>query len=186
MFDIGWSELLVIAVIAIVVVGPKDLPRMMRNIGRYVGKAKSMARDFQSQFDDMVRDTELEDVRKSISDITSGSPANSILEPFTSAADDLQKTVENSDTPATPTKPAGATAKGQKTKKSVARKKTTPKNKTTAKKPAGKPSAKPAGKPVAKKPAPAKKTAAPAPKKPSQRKSPAKPAAKPAKAGSAV
>jgi len=69
MFDIGWSELLVIAVIAIVVVGPKDLPRMLRTFGNYAGKAKRMANDFKRQFNEALREAELEDVRKSVEDI---------------------------------------------------------------------------------------------------------------------
>jgi sec-independent protein translocase protein TatB len=66
MFDIGWSELLVIAVVAIIVVGPKDLPRMMRSFGSYAGKLRRMASDFQRQFEDAMRESELEEVRKAI------------------------------------------------------------------------------------------------------------------------
>lgn len=69
MFDIGWSELLVIAVVAIIFVGPKDLPRMMRTIGRYVTKVRSMAREFQSSFEDMARETELEELRKEVTSL---------------------------------------------------------------------------------------------------------------------
>ena len=57
MFDIGWSEILVIVVVAIVVVGPKDLPRLMRTFGRYAGKLRRAAAEFQRQFDDAMRDT---------------------------------------------------------------------------------------------------------------------------------
>ncbi|MEQ8612122.1 MAG: Sec-independent protein translocase protein TatB, partial [Parvibaculum sp.] len=67
MFDIGWSELLILAAIAIIFVGPKDLPRMMRTIGQYVGKVRAMARDFQSSFEDLARETELEELRKEVS-----------------------------------------------------------------------------------------------------------------------
>jgi sec-independent protein translocase protein TatB len=68
MFDIGWSELLVIAVVAIVVVGPKELPRLMRIFGHYVGKLRRMAADFQRQFEEAVRDTEIDEVRKAMKD----------------------------------------------------------------------------------------------------------------------
>ena len=57
MFDIGWSELLVIIVVAIVVVGPKDLPRLMGTFGHYAGKLRRAAADFQRQFDEAMRDT---------------------------------------------------------------------------------------------------------------------------------
>ncbi len=62
----GFLELILIAVIALVVVGPKDLPRMMRQAGRMVAKAKSMAAEFTSAFDQMARETEMEDLRKEI------------------------------------------------------------------------------------------------------------------------
>jgi len=69
MFDIGWSELLVIAVVAIVVVGPKDLPRLMRTFGHYMGKVRGMAADFQRQFEEAVRDSELDEVRKAVHEV---------------------------------------------------------------------------------------------------------------------
>ena len=72
MFDVGWSELMVIAVVAIVVIGPKDLPRVMRLVGRWSGKLKRMARDFQGQFNEALREAELDDVRKDIVDIGKG------------------------------------------------------------------------------------------------------------------
>jgi sec-independent protein translocase protein TatB len=74
MFDIGWSELLVIAVVAIVVVGPKELPRMMRTFGQYAGKLRSMAADFQRQFDEAMRESELEEVRKAIHSVRDAPP----------------------------------------------------------------------------------------------------------------
>ena len=68
MFDIGWSELLVIGVVAVVVVGPKELPRLMRTFGHYTGKLRAMASDFQRQFEDAVRDSEIDEVRKAMQD----------------------------------------------------------------------------------------------------------------------
>lgn len=68
MFDIGWSELLVIGVVAIVVVGPKELPRLMRTFGQYTGKLRAMASDFQRQFEEAVRDSEIDEVRKAMQD----------------------------------------------------------------------------------------------------------------------
>ena len=66
MFDIGWSELLVIAIVAIIVVGPKDLPRLMRSFGHYAGKLSRMANEFKQQVDEAMREAELEEVRKAI------------------------------------------------------------------------------------------------------------------------
>jgi sec-independent protein translocase protein TatB len=66
MFDIGWSEMMVILVVALIVIGPKDLPRVARNVGRWVGKARAMARDFQNQLEDMAREAELDKVKQEI------------------------------------------------------------------------------------------------------------------------
>lgn len=68
MFDIGWSELLVIAVVAVVVIGPKELPRLMRTFGHYTGKVRRAAAEFQRQFDDAIRETEIDEVRKAMRD----------------------------------------------------------------------------------------------------------------------
>ena len=62
MLDIGWTELLVIGALALIVVGPKDLPGMLRNVGRFVAKARGMARDFQSAMDDAARQADLSEV----------------------------------------------------------------------------------------------------------------------------
>ncbi len=72
MFDIGWTELMIIAVVAIVVIGPKDLPRVMRTVGQWAGKMKRMAREFQGQFNEALREAELEDVRKDVEAIGKG------------------------------------------------------------------------------------------------------------------
>ena len=63
MFDIGWFELFIVVVVAVVVVGPKDLPKMMRAIGRWTGRARAMADQFRRSFDDMARQAELEEMR---------------------------------------------------------------------------------------------------------------------------
>jgi sec-independent protein translocase protein TatB len=66
MFDIGWSELLVVVVVAVVVVGPKDLPRMMRTVGQWAGRARAMADQFRRSFDDMARQSELDELRREV------------------------------------------------------------------------------------------------------------------------
>lgn len=63
---IGWAELMILAVLAIVIVGPRDLPRVMRTVGQWVGKARRLAGEFQSSFDEMARQTELEDLKKEV------------------------------------------------------------------------------------------------------------------------
>lgn len=66
MFDIGWPELAVILVVALVVIGPKDLPRALHTVGKWVRKARMMAREFQGSVDEMVRQAELEDLKKQV------------------------------------------------------------------------------------------------------------------------
>ncbi len=76
--DIGWVELLIIAAAAIIVVGPKDLPRLMRILGQWMGKARGLAREFQRSFDDLIRESELEDLRKEVEDLKSLNPIDDI------------------------------------------------------------------------------------------------------------
>ena len=66
MLDIGWSELAVVAVLALLVIGPKDLPAVMRTVGKWTQKARSVSREFQSSVDEMIREAELEDARKAL------------------------------------------------------------------------------------------------------------------------
>ena len=64
MFGIDSTELLVVAVVALIVIGPKDLPRVMRTVGQWVGRARGMARHFRSGIDTMIRESELEEMEK--------------------------------------------------------------------------------------------------------------------------
>ena len=104
MFDIGWTEMLVVAVVAILVVGPKDLPGMLRTVGKTVKKVRTMAGDFQRQFDDALKEAELDGVKKSIDDVRAMNPLNKIkddLNPLKDTAEDLKrelnKAVESSE-----------------------------------------------------------------------------------------
>jgi len=71
MFDFAWSELGLIAVVALIVIGPKDLPRVLRTVGAWVRKARSIAREFQGSLDEMMREVELDDVKRTINKATS-------------------------------------------------------------------------------------------------------------------
>lgn len=66
MFDIGWTEMAVIALLALIVIGPKDLPRVLRTMGQWVRKARSLTREFQSGLDDMIRESELDEAKKAV------------------------------------------------------------------------------------------------------------------------
>ncbi len=94
MLDIGWSELLVIAMVAVVVVGPKDLPRMLRGFGNFMGRMKRMSRDFQRQFNDALKEAELDDVKKSVEQIGKIDPLADIkkeLAPAKKMGDDIRR-----------------------------------------------------------------------------------------------
>lgn len=71
MFDIGWSEMMMIAIVAVVVIGPRQLPAALRTVGQWVSKARSMAREFQNSLDEMVDEAGLDDVRQIQKDVTS-------------------------------------------------------------------------------------------------------------------
>ena len=66
MFDIGWSEMALILMVALIVIGPKDLPRVARSIGKWTGKARGMAREFQRSLDDMAREADLQDIKAEV------------------------------------------------------------------------------------------------------------------------
>jgi len=66
MFDIAWSEMALIAAVALIVIGPKDLPRVLRTLGFWVRKARNLAGEFQRNIDDMVREAELDDVKQQV------------------------------------------------------------------------------------------------------------------------
>lgn len=69
MLDLGWSELALIAVLAVIVLGPKELPQAMRTLGRWTRKIRGLAGEFQRHLDDMVRESELDEVKKSVEKI---------------------------------------------------------------------------------------------------------------------
>ncbi|PZV34998.1 Sec-independent protein translocase protein TatB [Mesorhizobium kowhaii] len=111
MFEVGWTEMLVIAIVMIVVVGPKDLPNMLRTFGRTTAKLRAMAADFQKQFNEALKEAELDDVKKSVDELRGLSPMAEIrkqLNPFEQAAADVRSGVDAAmkpkpaDDPATP------------------------------------------------------------------------------------
>ena len=98
MFDIGWTEMLVVAVVAILFVGPKELPGMLRAFGKAVKKVRMLAGDFQRQFDDALKDAELDGVKDTINDVRSLDPTKGIkdkLNPLKGGLDDVKKSVED-------------------------------------------------------------------------------------------
>ena len=85
--DIGGTELLVIAAVALIVVGPKDLPLLLRKLGQFVGKMRGMASEFRASFDEMARQSELDDLRKEVEAMRSGQYASPLREAADQAKD---------------------------------------------------------------------------------------------------
>jgi sec-independent protein translocase protein TatB len=79
MFDFfSWSHILIMLVVALVVVGPKDLPRLMNMAGKWAGKARAMASEFRRSFDEMARESELSELRKEIDNLRTNNPVHDI------------------------------------------------------------------------------------------------------------
>ena len=113
MFDIGWSEFLLIAVVALVAIGPKELPGVLRTMGQWVRKARKMAAEFQGQFQEALREAEMADLKQSFDEVReaakgfSGRGLLASLEKDVSSAlriDDQDKPAETkaAEQPATP------------------------------------------------------------------------------------
>ena len=105
MLDVGWSELLVIAIVLIVVVGPKDLPPMIRAFGKMTSRLRSMAGEFRSQFDDALKEAELDDVRKTITDAQKLNPANAlrdVMNPLRQMGQDIRSDLQKATSIAKP------------------------------------------------------------------------------------
>ncbi len=86
MFDLGWTELMVIGIVALIVVGPKDLPGMFRTVGRFVGKAKQMAREFSRAMNDAAEESGVNEVSKSLKSATN---------PMGAAMDEVKKSTDS-------------------------------------------------------------------------------------------
>ncbi|MBR0839716.1 twin-arginine translocase subunit TatB [Bradyrhizobium liaoningense] len=120
MFDIGWSELVLIGVVALVAIGPKELPGVLRMVGQWMGKARKMAAEFQGQFQEAMREAEMADLKKSFDEVkeaaTGFNPLTSLQKDVSDAlrVDALDKPADTSTTtavepPPTPTTPEAPT-----------------------------------------------------------------------------
>jgi sec-independent protein translocase protein TatB len=82
MFDIGWSELVVIVIVALIAIGPKELPGVLRMVGQWMGKARKMAAEFQGQFQEAMREAEMADLKKSFDEVkeaATGFTSNNVM-----------------------------------------------------------------------------------------------------------
>jgi sec-independent protein translocase protein TatB len=96
MFDLGWTELLLIGIVALIVIGPKDLPVVFRNVGRFMGKARGMAREFSRAMEDAADESGVRDVAKTLK--TVADPKKMGLDKIREAADDLKPWKPGSET----------------------------------------------------------------------------------------
>jgi len=102
MFDIGWSELLVIAVVALIAIGPKELPGVLRMVGQWMGKARKMAAEFQGQFNEAMREAEMADLKKTFDEVkeaASGLASDNIMTSLQKDVGDALK-IDDIDKPA--------------------------------------------------------------------------------------
>src|ERR1700723_152093 len=111
MFDIGWSEFAVIAVVALIAIGPKELPGVLRMVGQWMGKARKMAAEFQGQFQEAMREAEMADLKKSFDEVkeaASGFAGGNIMTSLQKDVgeslriDDIDKPAASVEAPATP------------------------------------------------------------------------------------
>jgi sec-independent protein translocase protein TatB len=102
MFDIGWSELLVIGVVALIAIGPKELPGVLRMVGQWMGKVRRMASDFQGQFHEAMREAEMADIKKSVDDLASTASSVTNFDPLGDISKQFETAIED--------KPASGTA----------------------------------------------------------------------------
>ncbi len=104
----GFSEFLLLAAVALIVVGPKDLPLMMRKLGQFIAKGKAMAAEFQSAFDDIARQAELDELRQEIEDLKSNNAVQAAVDDLREVEQDINEAVMRK-TPEPTTSPAKKT-----------------------------------------------------------------------------
>src|SRR5581483_11055580 len=91
----AWQHIVILLVVALVVVGPKDLPRLMHMAGKWAAKARAMASEFRKSFDEMARQAELDELRKEIEELKKNNPVTNMMDQVASVNDDLTKQVDS-------------------------------------------------------------------------------------------
>ncbi len=94
MFDIGWSELVVIAIVALIAIGPKELPGVLRMVGQWMAKARRLASDFQGQFNEAMREAEMADIKKQFEDVSTTAKDFSPTNLLSSAGKDVESAMK--------------------------------------------------------------------------------------------
>jgi sec-independent protein translocase protein TatB len=98
MFDISWSEFMLVGVVALIVIGPKELPGVLRTLGQYTRKVRSMAADFQNQFQEAMREAEMADLKKQVDDLAKDvkdfDPLKGVREDVEAAGRDIESSFQ--------------------------------------------------------------------------------------------
>src|ERR1700745_3855488 len=97
MFDIGWSEFVLIAVVALIAICPKELPGVLRMVGQWMGKARKMAAEFQGQFQEAMREAEMADLKKSFDELGDAAPGSTSNNVMTSLQKDVSSALNIGD-----------------------------------------------------------------------------------------
>ncbi len=95
MFDIGWGKIIIIAVIALVVIGPKELPAVLRTVGQWMGKIRRMAAEFQGQFQEAMREAEMADLKKHVDAITDATRDIGAFDPLEKTRKEIEGALED-------------------------------------------------------------------------------------------
>src|SRR5262249_27650933 len=117
MFEIGWGELLIIGIVALIAIGPKELATVFRNLGRATNKLRRVASEFQNQFQEAMREAELAELKKQVDDMTSQAQSYASFDPVAEVRRELDSTQQQiesamADKPAATTSPPAAAAEG--------------------------------------------------------------------------
>ena len=94
MFDIGWGELVVIGIVALIAIGPKELPTVLRTLGQYMAKVRRMASEFQGQFQEAMREAEMADLKKQAEDLKSSVSDLTNFDPMASTQKEIERAFE--------------------------------------------------------------------------------------------
>ena len=94
MFDLDISKMIIVGIVALAVIPPKDLPRVMRTVGQMLGRMRRMAAEFQGQFMDAMREADLESVRKELAELNDKAKINAAFDPVSMVKDDVTKAAE--------------------------------------------------------------------------------------------
>jgi sec-independent protein translocase protein TatB len=102
MFNFGWGELVVIGIVALIAIGPKELPTVLRTLGQWIGKVRRMANEFQGQFQEALREAEFADLKKHADDISSSVSELGQIDPIGDMQKDVERTFDETPAAAPP------------------------------------------------------------------------------------